>query len=112
MKITSKEILLEKEEEILYLIEFNNDSDSVNKTFTVYRVESWTGETGKYLPHDTSIYFRGYLKWDGDVHINFGEEDSDGYVYFAGHKSLLEMGEVLEAVWNMCAKRIKGFYGD
>lgn len=101
------ETLLQNDHGIDFLIDFEEQDFEISATFSVYEVTSWDGETGE--PVDKERYLKGYIKWDGCSHIWFGEEEGQGYIHLCGKRYFDRHKEVMDAIWEMCSKKIKGF---
>jgi len=91
---------------IEFLIEWN-DNGEYNE-FVIHNVHGWNVETN--LPDDLSDYdkyIKGYIKNDGCSHIWFGSED--GYLHLCGKDFFEQHCKILNAIYDICSKRIKEF---
>lgn len=103
MIIKQMEILIEEEGRIEYLIKFEDEASETSVTFKVYEVVSW--DTDNHEVVETEHYLKGYIKWDGCSHIWFGDED--GYLHFSGRDSFEKHKQVMDAIWEICSKRMR-----
>ena len=70
----------------------------------VYEINSWFQDKS-YDSKD--IYLKGYVKWDGCSHFNFGNDD--GYLHLCGKSYIDEMDKVLQTVWRLASETILNF---
>lgn len=101
------EELIKNGDTVEYLIDFESQDFDTDARFKVYEVCSWTIE-GAYL--DTELYLSGVIKWDGCSHIWYG--DGDGYLHLCGKKYFDDHNKVMDAIWDVCSKRIKRWNND
>jgi hypothetical protein len=99
------ETLIEENGTVLFQIEFEPGDYDFTATFTVFEVISWTVEASKIC--ETESYLRGYVKGDSSCHFWFG--DDDGYIRFSGKEGIEKHKKVMDAIWNICTKKIKHF---
>ena len=97
-----KEVLLEQNGVIEFLIEFEEGDYEVSVQFKVFEVTSWSTNE-KVI--DTEKYLEGYIKWDGCSHIWFGDEDK--YIHLCGVGAWKNHNQVMDAIWEVCSKKIK-----
>lgn len=95
------ETLLKKEELILFLIKFEEQNFEGSASFDVYEVTSWK-ENNEVC--DTELYLDGFIKWDGCSEISFGNGLP---IHFCGKKHFERHKMVLDAIWDICSKKIK-----
>lgn len=86
-----------------FLIEWHKAEDHYAE-FTVYEVTSWEMDN---IPCDYERYISGEIKWDGCSHITFGDEN--GYIHLCGKHDFDKHCNLLQALWDVCSKRIKSF---
>jgi hypothetical protein len=98
------ETLIEEKEIVLFQIEFEQGDYDFSATFNVFEVISWTVESSKIC--ETEHYLRGYIKGDGSCHFWFGD---DGYIHLSGKDGIEKHKKVMDAIWNICTKKIKHF---
>lgn len=73
--------------------------------FEVRQVASWTVEDDP-KPEATELYLNGFIKFDGDGHINFGER---GYLHLCGEGGFKNHCQVISAVHTLAESTIKNF---
>lgn len=86
-----------------YLVEYEDDRD-YRLSFKVYNVNSW------YMDKTVSekeLYLEGSIKWDGDIHIHFG--DDDGYLYICEKYELDCHKKIIDLLWEEAEKTIKNW---
>jgi hypothetical protein len=59
---------------------------------------------------DYSHYLKGYIKADGCSHLWFGDEN--GYLHFYGRSDFEKHKNVLDAIWDICTKKIERWNND
>lgn len=102
------ELLIKKDELDEFYIEFDDNQDfEAYASFKVLQVISW-GVDNK--PIDMEGYLKGTIKWDGCSHIWFG--DDDGYMHLCGKSYFDSHNKVMDAIWDVCSKKIKRFDSD
>jgi hypothetical protein len=109
IKIRFMETLIKEDDTVLFLIEFEGDFES-SATFNVFEVLCWDGETNEVT--GTEKYLHGYIKWDGCSHVWFGKEDNPGYLHLCGKGFFERHKQVMDAIWDICSKRIIGWDED
>jgi hypothetical protein len=97
------ETLLEKNGSTLFLIDFEEGDYEYSVTFNLYEVTHWNIDTKEV--EDSEQILKGKIKWDGDCHFWF----EDGYLYLCGKEDLDNHKLVMDAIWNICSKKIKYF---
>lgn len=97
------EILIEENGYVNYLIEFEEGDYEASVRFSVFEVSSWKGDNNE--PLDSELYLKGFIKWDGCSHIWFGDEN--GYLHLCGKTYFEQHKRVMDAIWNVCSKKIK-----
>lgn len=88
-----------------FLIEWNKIEDHY-ADFIIHEINSWEMDN---TPSDFEKYLNGSIKWDGCSHIWFGGEDKDGYLHLCGKHYFDKHCNLLQAIWDICSKRIKSF---
>lgn len=101
-----KEVLIHQEEQEQFLIEFEEGDFEYAANFIVYEVTGWD-KNGKTC--DMEQYLKGYVKWDGCSHINFGHDEYPGYIHICGKYFWNLHLQVMVATWNLCEAKITGF---
>jgi len=90
-----------------FLIEWRKIEDHYVELI-VHEVTSWAGD--KDEPCDYGKYVKAYIKWDGCSHLYFGEgEPADGYLHLCGKSYFDKHCNLLQALWDICSKKIKSF---
>ena len=99
------EVLLKMEEGFpLFIIGFPNKDFETRCDFMVHKVESSSEDNE---PIETEPYIKGFIKWDGDAQIQFG--DTDGEIFFGGKYWFDIHKKLMTALWNACTKKIIHF---
>jgi len=106
--LNEMEVLIKDGDYVNYLIEFEEGDFETSATFNVFEVTSWNADNNEVL--DTEHYLKGYIKWDGCSHIWFGDEN--GYLHLCGKTYFERHKQVIDAIWDVCSKKIKGFDND
>lgn len=99
------EVLIKEGNLVLFQIEWEEGDFETSAMFNVEEVISYDGETEEV--RETSHYLKGYVKWDGCSHYWFGSET--GYLHLCGKSSLEQHKKVMDAIWEACSKKIKGW---
>lgn len=93
-----------------FLLEFTPNQDFYNRAeFRVFRVSEWSSFSGKEAL-EKEIYVSGYILWDGDIIIRFGDEN--GEVYINGEYGLNHHKKVLDEIWEACKGVIEEWNSD
>lgn len=98
--------LVQSSTHTLFEIEFKDQDFEVTADFKVYEVTAWDLNS---TVCEKELYITGTIKWDGCCHITFGGEDKDGYIHLCGKGCFDNHVKVMNALWDICSKRIKRF---
>jgi hypothetical protein len=102
------EVLIKEGDYVNFFIEFEDGDFEASATFNVLEATSWDAENKEVL--ETEHYLKGYIKWDGCGHIWFGDED--GYMHLCGKSNFESLKQVMDAIWEICSKKITGWNAD
>lgn len=100
------ETLVKSGESPLFLIEFTEDDFEYSAVFNVYIVNSWIDDE----PEETELYLKGIVKYDGCSHFWFGEQE--GYLHLCGKFYYEAHKKLMDAIWNICSKKITTWYAE
>ena len=104
--------MVEKIEEVIlkdgnypaFVIHYEKYSENkATFSFVLHEVISWVKDEEI---NETRLYMSGQFKWDGDCHLQVGEE---GYLYLGGKGCFKLHIQVMEALYKFIQDKIKGF---
>lgn len=90
-----------------FIIEWTS-VDEYKAEFIVHEIKSW--EMTNNIPIEYNIYLNGSIKFDGSSHIFFGGTDKTiSYLYFFDKYSFDKHCNLMQAIYDICKKKIKYF---
>ncbi len=90
-----------------FIIDFQDGDFQDEAHFTVHKVVEWEKD---FTVLESQLYLTGVMRSDTSLEVVFGQE-KDGWVMFYGKVYVTLHCHMMNAIYEVCAKKIKNWQG-